>query len=201
MQRKDHFVGFNKLVLRAMPILSGLVVAPQIMRLIGYAVAAVAVLALIWWAAVLPRLELRDERAQHAATKAACAEMRATWAAELAAAHAKARVRERELNNAVIAAQGELDATKQDIRRKDAALVAARADARGLRDQLRTFAAAVPVPGDPAGSGSGAAGTLAEVAGQGVELLSEGAELLRQCAADHDTAIAERDALIRAWPK
>jgi hypothetical protein len=200
MQRKDHFVGFNKLVLRAMPILSGLVVAPQIMRLIGYAVAAVAVLALIWWAAVLPRLELRDERAQHAATKAACAEMRATWAAELAAAHAKARVRERELNNAVIAAQGELDATKQDIRRKDAALVAARADARGLRDQLRAFAAAVPVSGDPAGAGS-AAGTLAEVAGQGVELLAEGAELLRQCSLDHDSAVAERDALIRAWPR
>jgi hypothetical protein len=183
-----------------MPIWSGLTLAPAVIRLIGYAVAAAAVLFLIWWAAVVPRLELRDERAQHAATKAACAEMRSQWAAELAAAHAKARQQEQAYTAAVVAAQGELDATRQEIRRRDAALVAARADARGLRDQLRAFAAAVPVPGDPGSAGS-AAGTLAEVAGQGVELLAEGAELLRQCSLDHDSAVAERDALIRAWPR
>lgn len=183
-----------------MPIWAGLTLAPAVLRLIGYAVALVALLALLWWAAVVPRLELRDERAQHAATKAACAEMRATWAAELAAAHAKARQQEQAYTAAVVAAQGELDATRQEIRRRDAALVAARADARGLRDQLRAFAAAVPVSGDPAGAGS-AAGTLADVAATGGELLAEGAELLRQCAAAHDTAVAERDALIRAWPR
>jgi hypothetical protein len=183
-----------------MPIWGAVTVAPALLRLIGYAVAAAAVLALIWWAAVLPRLELRDERIAHAATKTACAEMRAQWAAELAEAHAKARVRERELNDAVIAAQGELDGRKAEIRKKDAAIAAARADARGLRDQLRAFAASVPVSGDTAGAGS-AAGTLAEVAGTGVELLSEGAELLRQCSLDHDTVAAERDALIRAWPR
>ena len=181
-------------------ILTGLAVAPQIVRWVGYAVAALAVLALIWWAAVVPRLELRDERAHHAATKAACAEMRAQWAAELAEAHARARTRERELQDAVTTAQGELHERKADIAKKDAALVAARADARGLRDQLRTFAAAVPVPGDPGSAGS-AAGTLAEVAGEAVELLLEGSELLRECSAAADTAVAERDALIRAWPR
>jgi hypothetical protein len=184
-----------------MPVWAGLTLAPAVVRLIGYAVAALALLALIWWAAVVPRLELRDERAQHAATKAACAEMRATWAAELAEAHAKARTRERELSDAVTTARGALDERKAEIAKKDRALVAARADARGLRDQLRAFAAAVPVSGDPGGAGSGAAGTLAELAGQGVELLGEGAELLRQCSLDHDSAVAERDALIRAWPR
>lgn len=184
-----------------MPIWGAVTLAPTVVRLIGYAVALLAVLTLIWWAAVVPRLELRDERAQHAATKAACAEMRAQWAKELAEAHAQARAKERELNNAVIAAQGELDATKQDIRRKDAALVAARADARGLRDQLRAFAAAVPVPSDPAGSGSDRAAVLADVAGEGADLLAEGAELLRQCAAAHDERAAEVAALVKAWPR
>ena len=183
-----------------MPIWTSLTLAPALIRLIGYAVAVLALLALIWWAAVLPRMELRDELSQHAATKAACAEMRATWAAELAEAHARARTRERELQDAVTTAQGELHERKADIAKKDAALVAARADAHGLRDQLRTFAAAVPVPGDPGSAGS-AAGTIAELAGQGIDLLGEGAELLRECAAAHDERAAEVTALVKAWPR
>jgi chromosome segregation ATPase len=181
-------------------ILTGLAVAPQIVRWIGYAVAALAVLALIWWAAVVPRMELRDERAHHAATKADCAEKRAQWAAELAEAHAKARARERELSDAVTTAQGELDARKAEIRRKDAALAAANARLGSLRQQRAEYLAAVRVSENPAAA-SNAAAVLAELAGQGDDLLGEGAELLRACAADVDTAVAERDALIRAWPR
>lgn len=183
-----------------MPIWTGLTLAPALIRLIGYAVAVLALLALIWWAAVLPRMELRDERAQHAATKAACAEMRATWAAELAEAHAKARARERELSDAVTAARGELDERKAEIAKKDRALAAANASIGSLRKQRAEYLAAVRVSPDPAASGD-AAEVIAELAGQGDDLLAEGAELLRACAADADSAVAERDALIRAWPK
>jgi hypothetical protein len=184
-----------------MPVWAGVTLAPAIVRLIGYVtMAAVAVLALIWWAAVVPRLELRDERAHHAATKVACAEMRAQWASELAAAHAKARAKERELSNAVTTARGELDDALSDIRRRDAALSAARADARGLRQQLAAYADAVRVSGDPAAAGD-AIGTIAELAATGGELLAEGAELLRQCARDHDERAAEVTALIKAWPR
>ena len=183
-----------------MPILSGLVVAPHLIRWIGYAVAAVAVLLLIWWAAVVPRMELRDERAHHAATKAACAEMRAQWATELAAAHTRARQQEQQLQATVDDARRTLDETRTVIAEKDRALVAARTDARGLRNQLAKFAAAVPVSEGASAAGSAVA-SLAEVAGAGIELLSEGRDLLRECAKDHDTVAAEKEALIAAWPR
>jgi hypothetical protein len=184
-----------------MPIWAGLTLASAIARMVGYAAALIAVGALVWWAAVVPRLELRDERADHAATKTDRAEMRARWAAELAEAHAKARAKERELQDAATAAAEVLNERKDEIDRRDRALAAARADARGLRDQLRAYAAAVRVPGDAGAACGSAAATLADLAADGGELLAEGADLLRQCAFDHDTAVAERDALIAAWPK
>jgi hypothetical protein len=69
-----------------------------------------------------------------------------------------------------------------------------------LRQQLADRAAAVRLSGDPGAAGD-ALGVIADLAGQGVGLLDEGRELLRQCAADHDTAVAERNALIDAWPR
>jgi hypothetical protein len=183
-----------------MPIWGGLTLAPALVRLIGYAVAAVAVLALIYWAAVVPRLELRDERIAHQATVVACTEMRAKWAEELAAAHARARHTEQKYQVTVDNARRSLDEARTEIAIKDRTIAAARSDARGLRKQLADRAAAVRLSGDPGATGD-ALGAIAELAGQGSELLDEGRGLLRQCAADHDTAVAERDALIAAWPR
>jgi hypothetical protein len=171
-----------------------------VVRLIGYAATAVGVLALIWWAAVVPRLELRDERIAHRATIVACAEMRTRWAEELAAAHARARSTEQQYQVTVDNARRTLDDARTEIAAKDRLIAAARSDARGLRQQLADRAAAVRLSGDPGAAGD-ALGVIADLAGQGVGLLDEGRELLRQCAADHDTAVAERDALIAAWPR
>jgi hypothetical protein len=183
-----------------MPIWNGLTLAPAVVRLVAYAVAAVAWLALIWWAAVVPRLELRDERIAHKATVVACTEMRARWAEELAAAHARARSTEQQYQATVDNARRNLDEARTEIAAKDRLIAAARSDARGLRKQLADHAAAVRLSGDPGATGD-ALGAIADLAGQGSELLGEGRELLRQCALDHDTAVAERNALIDAWPR
>jgi hypothetical protein len=97
-------------------------------------------------------------------------------------------------NEVVINVQRELENAKSEINAKDATI--SKLNARGVRDNLRTHAAAQVA----ASTSDTAIVELAEVAAEGAELLAESGELLRQCAKDHDTRAAEVEALVKAWP-
>ena len=160
--------------------------------LIGVRVAAgLVVMVLLAGAIVVPRMQLKAERAAHLETKRAFSEAQI-------AAERKARQLQDQQQAAVDTARKTLDETRSQIRRRDAALAAARADARGLRNKLATFGAGLP--GETLASCDARSRALADaVAGCG-ELLSEGQQLVRFCAA-HDERAAEVRALLSAWGK
>jgi hypothetical protein len=168
-------------------------------RLAAYALGAIAIGFAVWWAAILPRMELSSEREAHAATKLALAELKAKAAEDLAAAVLQAKTTEEALQAQVDYERRTLDEARAELRKRNSALAAVRNDARGLRQQLDTLAASVRVSQDPTTAGD-AVTALSQVAGQCGDLLDEGRQLLRQCALDHDERAAEVTSLLKAWP-
>lgn len=137
---------------------------------------------------------LSGERAAHAQTRERFA------AAQLAAERAAA-AHLKQQQEAADLARASLDEARRAIDEKDRATAAARADVRGLRQQLAAYAAARNLPGAACAADDGRTVAVASLAAEGFELLDEGADLLRACARAHDERSAEVAALLKAWPR
>lgn len=135
---------------------------------------------------------LASERAAHARDRAAYAEAAARSEAE-------ARAREAAFSARIIAAQTDLEAAHARIADQDRLITRLRVDARGLRDQLATYAAGPP--DDTAAACQARAGALADLLAEGAGLVAESVELARTSAVAEAGRAAEVTTLVEAWPR
>jgi chromosome segregation ATPase len=142
------------------------------------------------------------------------AEAISNWERQVAAAHAEARNKERQLQSQVDSARTEANdaiRTAQDLDSKVAdtnrQLAAARTDAAGLRNQVRAYSAARGSE-DSISACNARAGRLGEaladcgsLLSEGAGLLSEGADLVRASARAADVRGGKLAACLKGWPK
>lgn len=98
------------------------------------------------------------------------------------------------MHQEVINVQEELQRVKDQIK-TNSANIKPRVDANVVRESVTTFT------NTPTTTPADDIKVVGDVASEGIGLLEEGRQLLRACAEDHDTKVAEVEALLTAWPK
>jgi hypothetical protein len=162
--------------------------------------AIVALVAIVFVAAVAYRLGGTNPRADLARAEARHAAQVSEWHQKLAAANAAALKRQQAMQLEVDTAREDLNDARTVIREQDGRIARLSVDTSRLRDKLAAFAAGSGAD-DSVAACQDRAATLAIAAAEGAGLLAEGADLYRQAAGIADECNAEVKALVKAWPR